>query len=122
MHDKWSALRHHARTSSRMQKKLTIVASLFIHPGREADFEQFETAAESIMQRHGGRLERRIGLPASADPNQPHEVHLVTFPDQQSFERYRADADLQALAQLRTRAIRHTTIWIGNDLGAFIQG
>src|ERR1700730_6125197 len=105
-----------------MEEKLIIVASLFIHPGREASFKRFETAAESIMRRHGGCLERRIGFPASEDPNQPHEVHIVTFPDQQSFQRYRADTDLQALAELRTRAIRHTTIWIGSDLGSFIKG
>ena len=46
-----------------MSNKLSIVAALFIHPGCEAEFEQFETAAELIMQRYGGRLERRIGIP-----------------------------------------------------------
>src|ERR1700688_401171 len=99
-----------------MEEKLTIVAALFIHPGREAEFEQFETAAESIMQRQGGRLERRIGFAASADHNQPHEVHIVTFPDQQAFDRYRSDPELQALADLRARAIRQTTVWIGHAL------
>jgi uncharacterized protein (DUF1330 family) len=105
-----------------MDTKFIRVALLFIHPGREAEFEQFEAAAESIMQRYGGRIERRIGFPASADPNQPHEVHLVTFPDEQSFERYRIDTDLQALAELRARAIRQTTVWIGSDLGSFLKG
>jgi uncharacterized protein (DUF1330 family) len=104
-----------------MPKPITIVAALFIHPGREAEFEQFETAAESIMRRHGGSLERRIGFAASEDPSHPHEVHLVTFPDRQSFERYRADPDLQALADLRARAIRQTTAWVGSDLSGFIK-
>jgi|HubBroStandDraft_5_1064220.scaffolds.fasta_scaffold61215_2 uncharacterized protein (DUF1330 family) len=105
-----------------MPNKVTIVAALFIHPGREADFEQFEAAAESIMRRYGGRLERRIGFPASAHQERPHEVHLVTFPDQASLEGYRADAELQALAELRARAIRQTTTWIGSDLSSFIKG
>jgi antibiotic biosynthesis monooxygenase (ABM) superfamily enzyme len=105
-----------------MPNKVTIVAALFIHPGREAEFEQFESAAESIMRRYGGRLERRIGFPVSTDQSQPHEVHLVTFPDQASFEGYRADADLQALGELRTRAIRQTTAWVGSDLSSFIKG
>jgi uncharacterized protein (DUF1330 family) len=119
MHDKPHALRHHARGDFRMPHKITIVAALFIHPGREAEFEQFETAAESIMGRYGGRLERRIGFPSGAD--QPHEVHVVTFPDQQAFEKYRADTDLQALAELRARAIRQTTAWAGADLSSFIK-
>ncbi len=71
------------------------------------------------MRRYGGRLERRIGFASSAD--QPHEVHIVTFPDRQSFERYRADADLQALAELRARAIRQTTAWVGTDLSSFLK-
>lgn len=112
-------MRHHARTDFRMPDKVTIVAALFIHPGREPEFEQFETAAESIMRRYGGRLERRIGFASSAD--HPHEVHIVTFPDRQSFERYRADADLQALAELRARAIRQTTAWVGTDLSSFLK-
>jgi uncharacterized protein (DUF1330 family) len=102
-----------------MATSLTIVAALFIHPGREREFEEFETAADAIMLRHGGRIERRIGFAPSADPAQPHEVHLVSFPDQQSFERYRSDPDLQALAELRARAIRITTAWVGSDLSAF---
>jgi uncharacterized protein (DUF1330 family) len=105
-----------------MEKKLVIVAALFIHPGHEKEFEQFEAAAESIMRRHGGRLERRIGFPARANSDQPHEVHIVTFPDEPSLARYRADADLQALAESRARAIRQTTTWIGSDLPNFIEG
>ncbi len=99
-----------------MPTPLTIVAALCIHPCREREFAEFEAAADAIMRRYGGRIERRIGFAASADPDQPHEVHIVTFPDPQSLERYRADTDLQALAELRNRAIRQTTIWIGRDL------
>lgn len=104
-----------------MRNHLTIVAELYIHPGREAEFVQFEASAEVIMRRYGGRLERRIGFPGKTPAEYPHEVHLLTFPDQQTFERYRADADLQALGELRARAIRQTTVWVGNDLGSFIE-
>lgn len=99
-----------------MKEKLVIVASLFIHPGREAEFEQFETNAESIMRRYGGQIERRIGFPSDANPDRPHEVHIVTFPDEQSFARYRTDSDLLTLADLRAQAIRLTTVWMGRDL------
>lgn len=102
-----------------MTDKIVIVAGLYIHPGREAEFAQFETAAESIMHRHGGALERRIGF--ASHPDQPHEVHIVTFPDEAAFQRYRADTDLQALAELRARAIRQTTLWIGSDRPGFIK-
>ncbi len=99
-----------------METCLTLVVSLFIHPGREAEFEQFESAARAIMRRYGGRIERRIGCTPQAGRNQPHEVHIVTFPDEHSFDRYRSDADLNALADLRARAIRETMVWRGADL------
>jgi uncharacterized protein (DUF1330 family) len=102
-----------------MEPRLTLIVSLTIHAGREAEFEQFEAAAARIMARYGGRIERRIRRVASADPNQPDEVHLVTFPDAPSFERYRSDPELRGLAEFRTRAIRETAIWVGVDLALF---
>src|SRR5579862_2208534 len=99
-----------------MAEELIIVAALFVHPGHEAEFEQFESTAASIMQRYGGRIERRIGFQPSANPEQPHEVHILAFPDEGSFARYRADADLAALADLRARAIRNTVVWMGREL------
>ncbi|MDO8434714.1 MAG: DUF1330 domain-containing protein [Candidatus Binatus sp.] len=102
-----------------METKLTLVVALFIHAGREAEFEQFETRASTIMRRYGGAIERRIGIADATGDENPHEVHVVTFPDEQSYQRYRADAELSALAELRSRAIRKTTIWRGQELAAF---
>ncbi|HXN86131.1 MAG TPA: hypothetical protein VN867_08670 [Candidatus Binataceae bacterium] len=102
-----------------MESKLIIVAALFVNPGCEAEFLQFEASAEKIMRRYGGCIERRIGFPANADTDHPYEVHIVAFPDQPAFDGYRADPDLLALAELRTRAIRQTIVWIGADLPPF---
>lgn len=98
-----------------MRGKLTLVVLLFVHPGRESDFERFEASAASIMTRYGGAIERRISLAATSDPSQPHEVHVVTFPDTESFDRYRRDPDIEALAALRANAIRQTIVWYGRD-------
>jgi uncharacterized protein (DUF1330 family) len=102
-----------------MELKLTVVVTLYVHPGRAAEFEQFESAAVAIMSRHGGTIARRIGLMTDADGDTPHEVHVVTFPDGASFERYRADPELEALADLRARAIWKTVVWTGTDLPPF---
>ena len=98
-------------------KRLILVAALYVNPGREAEFEQFESAAAQIMQRYGGAIDQRIGVATGQD--QPHEVHIVSFPDERSFQEYRADPDLQALADLRSQTIRETTIWFGTELPAF---
>lgn len=99
-----------------MTTKITLIVSLYIHPGRESEFEQFEAAAARIIPRYGGILERRIAIAPLPDNSQPHEVHLVTFPDERAFEQYRSDPDLQALTDLRACAIRQTTLWSGVDL------
>jgi antibiotic biosynthesis monooxygenase (ABM) superfamily enzyme len=102
-----------------MNTPITLVVALFIHPGRSAEFESFETQATEIMSRVGGRIERRIGCSNKDDASAPDEVHLVTFPDADSYNRYRASSELQALASLRAVAIRKTVVWRGFELPAF---
>jgi len=99
---------------------VTLVAALYLNPGREAEFDRFETAAARIMARHGGTIDRRIRIaPRAAGENLPHEVHIVSFPDDTSLQRYRTDPELQGLAELRTSAIRETVVWTGSDLPRF---
>ena len=121
--------------------RLTVVVWLRINRANQAEFEQFETKAAQIMRTHGGTIERRIGFragsapPASTSPAGasgrsleleraqialPDEIHIVTFPDPASFDRYRADPDLKALVDLRSRVIFATTVWPGFDLPPFL--
>ena len=109
-------LLHHPGAEAPMASNFVLVAALYIHPGREAEFERFETAAAAIMKRHGGAIERHIRCTAQADKAQPYEVHIVTFPDEPAFERYRTDPALAALSELRASAIRQTSVWTGIDV------
>jgi uncharacterized protein (DUF1330 family) len=99
-----------------MSSKVILVASLFIHPGREGEFRQFETEAARIMQKYGGRIERVIRPTASfSSDSPPHEIHIVSFPNVERFDAYRRDADLVTLAPLRQAAITRTEIIIGEE-------
>jgi antibiotic biosynthesis monooxygenase (ABM) superfamily enzyme len=102
-----------------MNTPITLIVALFIHPNRNAEFESFETQAAEIMSRVGGRIERRIACSTKGDPSAPDEVHLVTFPDEDSYNRYRESSEVQALASLRASAIRKTVVWRGTELPAF---
>ena len=89
--------------------RTVLMVTLFVHEGREAEFDEFERQAVRIMARHGGRVERVIRptavLPAGP---LPREIHVVTFPDLAAFDVYRTDAELLALAPVRAAAIaRH---------------
>jgi uncharacterized protein (DUF1330 family) len=99
-----------------MNSPLILLVSLFIHPGQETAFREFESAASRIMGRYGGRIERVI-RPERVVPegSVPHEVHLVSFPGDDAFTAYRADAELVGLAALRQTAIARTEILLGTE-------
>jgi len=98
---------------------LTLLVLIFVEPQRRREFTEFEAAASRIMKRHGGALERRVVFSSGGDPDRPDEVHVVTFPDRASLERYRADPELQALKELRAAAISRTVFWEGRDAPVF---
>ena len=99
-----------------MSSTIVVIVSLFIHPGREGQFRQFETAAAHLMKKYGGHIERVIRPTTSPSTNMlPHEVHVVTFPSLERFEAYRADADLANLAALRQVAIARTEVIFGEE-------
>lgn len=100
---------------------IVVIVSLFMHPGREEQFRQFETAAARIMRRYGGRIERAI-TPRPGPPGEPvpHEIHVVSFRDLAGFEAYRRDAELATLASLRQGAIARTEIVIGDEAEPYL--
>jgi uncharacterized protein (DUF1330 family) len=102
-----------------MNRPITLIVALFIDPERRWEFESFETQASEIMSRVGGKIERRIGCSNKDDASAPDEVHVVTFPDEDSYHRYRESSEIKALASLRAVAIRKTVVWRGTDLLAF---
>lgn len=97
--------------------RTVLMVTLFVHEGREAEFDEFERHAARIMARHGGRVERVL-RPSSVVPAGPlpREIHIVTFPDLAAFDAYRGDAELLALAPLRAAAIARTDVTIGHDV------
>jgi hypothetical protein len=103
-------------TSTGGERAIVLVVSLFVHPGREAEFHRFETEAARIMRRHGGRIDRVIRPTGSApESTPPHEIHVVTFRSAAALEAYRADAELRALGPLRESAIARTEVTIGTE-------
>ena len=99
-----------------MAGSVIVIVNLYVRRGREAEFRRFETDAARIMGKHGGRIERVIRPERSAPEGQvPDEIHIVFFPNAESFEAYRSDGDLAALAGLRETAIERTEVLIGRE-------
>jgi glyoxylase I family protein len=99
--------------------RLTLTVLVYLHPGCAAAFAEYERSAFRVAATHGGRLEQRIVCPPSATG--PDEIHVVSFPDAASFDRYRSDERLEALAASRAAAIRATTILAGYKAESFVD-
>ena len=106
-----------------MKAGVVIVVSLFIHPGQEVPFRQFEAHAAQIMRHYGGRIERVIRPLVSLHGGAlPHEIHIASFPSLERFEAYRGDERLAELAPLRQAAIVKTEITIGHEGEPYASG
>jgi antibiotic biosynthesis monooxygenase (ABM) superfamily enzyme len=88
---------------------------LWIHRGREAEFEAYERKVSRIMARYGGAIERTIRTPRASDEgsDEPFEVHVLRFPSRDVYEAYRNDAERRSLDGERTRIIAKTDSLIG---------
>ena len=103
-----------------MTSPIYIVATLWIREGNVAAFEAYERKAARIMKRYGGSIERTVRPSApDASSDQPFEVHLVRFPSEEVFERYRTDAALKALSAEREAVITKTLVLIGSEGPAY---
>jgi uncharacterized protein (DUF1330 family) len=103
-----------------MANGVTLIVGLYLQPGREARFREFETRALALLRDHGGRLEKAIRITASVGGEAaPYEVHIVWFPSEAHLASHRNDPRLTDLAVLRTEAIARTTILEGQEIDAY---
>lgn len=94
-----------------MSPRAVWIVHLWLAGDDVAAFERFERSACALLARHGGRIDRALRTrPPSPSADVPFEVHVVSFPDEASFDRYRADPDTLALAAIRQQVIARTDL------------
>lgn len=71
-------------------------------------FEEFERKAKLIMHRYGGEILEAFETERQGNSGQ--EIHLIEFPDELSFERYKNDTELNQYLELRKKAVSKTEI------------
>lgn len=100
-----------------MSERIILLVSVWLHEDRDVEgFAAFEGKIAAIQARYGGRIERSVRLTESGESENPFEVHVVSFPDQESLAAYRADDDIKALAAERERLIAKTVFLEGRDI------
>ena len=93
---------------------ITLTQLVYINPGEEATFEEFESYALPLIERHNGRLLLRIkpgdGSQIAGSWEQPDEIHLVEFDEEADFHAFMVDEERRKYLHLREKAIRTAII------------
>jgi uncharacterized protein (DUF1330 family) len=90
---------------------LYITQLIFLKPGAEAAFHEFEARAIPIIARYGGTLLLRL-RPTSDTTIEcsmeelPYEIHLVSFPASEAFEGFKKDEERKCFLHLKEESVR----------------
>lgn len=87
-----------------------ITQLIYIIPGQERTFHEFENIAIPIISKYNGRLLLRVRPADDAfiahQTEKPYEIHLVEFDSQVDFENFKHDEERKKFLHLKEQSIR----------------
>jgi len=97
-----------------------ITQLIYIIPGQEEIFNQFEGIAIPIISKYNGRLLLRV-RPAENSfielhMDKPYEIHFVEFDTQQDFENFKQDEERKKFLHLKEQSIKASLLIQGIKL------
>jgi len=97
-----------------------ITQLIYIIPGQEDIFNQFEDIAIPIISKYNGRLLLRV-RPGDKSFIQhtidaPYEIHLVEFDTEQDFENFKHDEERKRFLHLKEQSIKASILIQGRKL------
>ncbi len=99
---------------------LYLTQLIYLMPGGEAAFDEFETQVIPIIARYGGTLHLRIRPTAEtvivASGEVPYEVHFVSFPTAEAFEGFRKDEERKRFMYLKEASVREALLVEGRSV------
>lgn len=95
-----------------------ITQLIYIVPGQEETFDQFEEVAIPIIKRYNGKLLFRVRPEISAFIDhaieRPYEIHLVEFNTTLDFENFKQDEERKRFLHLKEQSIRESILIQGS--------
>jgi uncharacterized protein (DUF1330 family) len=93
---------------------LFITQLVYVHPGQESVFDEFEAVALPLVDKYGGELLLRLRPTheqvIAGSIELPYEIHLVRFPSDEAFSRYAADEERQRFLHLKNASVRSSLL------------
>lgn len=93
---------------------------IYIIPGEEDIFNQFEAIAIPIISQYNGRLLLRIRPTENSfiehHMDKPYEIHFVEFDTQQDFENFKLNEERKKFLHLKEQSIKASILIQGTKL------
>lgn len=90
---------------------------IYLNPGQEDVFDEFEKIAIPIMSKYKGKMLARIRPSQDAfiehSIERPYEIHLGEFESEADFKAFIEDDERKQLLHLKEQAIRSTILVTG---------
>jgi hypothetical protein len=97
---------------------LYVTQLVYLHPGKESAFHEFEDAVLPLLEKYQGELLLRLRPDAKSviagSLEGPYEVHLLRFPNDAALASYARDDDRERLLALKSEAVRATLLVKGS--------
>jgi uncharacterized protein (DUF1330 family) len=94
---------------------MVLVALLTVRPDQIDKFRAYERQAAAVMAKHGGSIERAVEIPSEREGDPYREVHVISFPDEISYQAYTVDPDMANWRALREASVIRTEIMKGSE-------
>jgi len=96
------------------EQRLYLTVLLYLKAGQQDQFHEYERLVKPLIERYGGRFEHVIKpTQVMGSLPRPDEIHLLSFPSEESFQQYRDDPNLPGIAHLRAESVEETIIISG---------
>lgn len=97
-----------------------ITQLIYIIPGQEKTFHEFEDVAIPIIAKYNGRLLFRVRPNDNAyiehQIDKPYEIHLVEFDAVEDFENFKKDEERKKFLHLKEQSIKASIMIQGTKL------
>lgn len=93
---------------------------VYLVPGQEKVFDEFEAVAIPIIAKYHGRLLFRVRPDEKAFiqsmGERPYEIHLVEFDSEQDLENFKKDEERKKFVHLKEMSIKESVMILGSRL------
>jgi antibiotic biosynthesis monooxygenase (ABM) superfamily enzyme len=101
-------------TPKRNDPVIYLTQLVYVHPGKEAVFDEFEDVAIPLITKYNGELMLRLRPSAQsviqASVDVPYEIHLVRFDDESDFDAFAQDPERRRFLHLKEESVRATLL------------